>query len=202
MISEKGKVTSHNSTSQMEKMNPREESHTLTDAEQGRACPSSGVGVRGLLQAGQLDPPTSAAHLPWVDDFMKQSRGMLLLYSLKNPSFPEYMFGSNSGVMCLDIHVDHPYLVAVGHYDGNVAIYNLKKPHSQPSFCSSAKSGKHSDPVWQVSNQGGRGGVGSSMWAWSHWKREGAWGGEDHRQGDEDGRYHQVRIWVSEKGRR
>ncbi|XP_054514758.1 dynein axonemal intermediate chain 1 isoform X10 [Pan troglodytes] len=83
-------------------------------------------------------------------DFMKQSRGMLLLYSLKNPSFPEYMFGSNSGVMCLDIHVDHPYLVAVGHYDGNVAIYNLKKPHSQPSFCSSAKSGKHSDPVWQV----------------------------------------------------
>uniref|UniRef100_G3QPE5 Dynein axonemal intermediate chain 1 n=1 Tax=Gorilla gorilla gorilla TaxID=9595 RepID=G3QPE5_GORGO len=83
-------------------------------------------------------------------DFMKQSRGMLLLYSLKNPSFPEYMFSSNSGVMCLDIHVDHPYLVAVGHYDGNVAIYNLKKPHSQPSFCSSAKSGKHSDPVWQV----------------------------------------------------
>eukprot|EP00074_Homo_sapiens_P092830 XP_016870114.1 dynein intermediate chain 1, axonemal isoform X4 [Homo sapiens] len=84
-------------------------------------------------------------------DFMKQSRGMLLLYSLKNPSFPEYMFSSNSGVMCLDIHVDHPYLVAVGHYDGNVAIYNLKKPHSQPSFCSSAKSGKHSDPVWQCS---------------------------------------------------
>uniref|UniRef100_G1QYC4 Dynein axonemal intermediate chain 1 n=1 Tax=Nomascus leucogenys TaxID=61853 RepID=G1QYC4_NOMLE len=83
-------------------------------------------------------------------DFMKQSRGMLLLYSLKNPSFPEYMFSSDSGIMCLDIHVDHPYLVAVGHYDGNVAIYNLKKPHSQPSFRSSAKSGKHSDPVWQV----------------------------------------------------
>ncbi|XP_045229317.1 dynein axonemal intermediate chain 1 isoform X2 [Macaca fascicularis] len=83
-------------------------------------------------------------------DFMKQSRGMLLLYSMKNPSFPEYMFSSDSGIMCLDIHVDHPYLVAVGHYDGNVAIYNLKKPHSQPSFRSSAKSGKHSDPVWQV----------------------------------------------------
>ncbi|XP_017805271.2 dynein intermediate chain 1, axonemal isoform X3 [Papio anubis] len=84
-------------------------------------------------------------------DFMKQSRGMLLLYSMKNPSFPEYMFSSDSGIMCLDIHVDHPYLVAVGHYDGNVAIYNLKKPHSQPSFRSSAKSGKHSDPVWQCS---------------------------------------------------
>ncbi|XP_013008850.1 dynein axonemal intermediate chain 1 isoform X6 [Cavia porcellus] len=84
-------------------------------------------------------------------DFMKQSRGMLLLYSLKNPSFPEYIFSSESGIMCLDIHVDHPYLVAVGHYDGNVAIYNLKKPQAQPSFRSSPKSGKHTDPVWQCS---------------------------------------------------
>ncbi|XP_070287413.1 dynein axonemal intermediate chain 1 isoform X2 [Myotis yumanensis] len=83
-------------------------------------------------------------------DFMKQSRGMLLLYSMKNPSFPEYAFSSDSGIMCLDMHMDHPYLVVVGHYDGNVAVYNLKKPHSQPIFRSSAKSGKHTDPVWQV----------------------------------------------------
>lgn len=86
---------------------------------------------------------------------MKQSRGMLLLYSMKNPSFPEYIFSSESGIMCLDMHVDHPYLVVVGHYDGNVAIYNLKKPQSQPSFRSSAKSGKHTDPVWQVSLRSG-----------------------------------------------
>ncbi|XP_045418902.1 dynein axonemal intermediate chain 1 isoform X3 [Lemur catta] len=84
-------------------------------------------------------------------DFMKQSRGMLLLYSMKNPSFPEYIFSSDSGIMCLDMHVDHPFLVVVGHYDGNVAIYNLKKPHSQPTFRSSAKSGKHTEPVWQCS---------------------------------------------------
>ncbi|XP_059110125.1 dynein axonemal intermediate chain 1 isoform X1 [Peromyscus eremicus] len=83
-------------------------------------------------------------------DFMKQSRGMLLLYSMKNPSFPEYIFSSESGIMCLDMHVDHPYLVVVGYYDGNVAIYNLKKPHSQPCFRSTSKSGKHTDPVWQV----------------------------------------------------
>lgn len=84
---------------------------------------------------------------------MRQSRGMLLLYSMKNPSFPEYIFSSESGIMCLDMHVDHPYLVVVGYYDGNVAIYNLKKPHSQPSFRSSPKSGKHTDPVWQVSTK-------------------------------------------------
>ncbi|XP_044534053.1 dynein axonemal intermediate chain 1 [Gracilinanus agilis] len=83
-------------------------------------------------------------------DFMKQNRGMLLLYTLKNPSFPEYIFSSECGIMCLDMHVEHPYLLAVGYYDGNVAIYNLKKPHSQPSYRSTAKLGKHSEPVWQV----------------------------------------------------
>ncbi|NXO95901.1 DNAI1 protein, partial [Certhia brachydactyla] len=83
-------------------------------------------------------------------DFLKQGHGMLLLYSLKNPSFPEYSFSSESGIMCLDFHTDHPHLLAVGFYDGNVAIYNLRKASSQPSYKSSAKSGKHTEPVWQV----------------------------------------------------
>ncbi|XP_036595454.1 dynein intermediate chain 1, axonemal-like [Trichosurus vulpecula] len=75
---------------------------------------------------------------------------MLLLYTLKNPSFPEYIFSTECGIMCLDMHSMHPYLVVVGYYDGNVAIYNLKKPNSQPSYKSSSKSGRHSEPVWQV----------------------------------------------------
>ncbi|XP_072270091.1 dynein axonemal intermediate chain 1 [Pyxicephalus adspersus] len=83
-------------------------------------------------------------------DFMKQSRGMLLLYSLKNPSFPEFIFNTESGIMCLDIHKEHPYLLAVGFYDGNVAIFNLKSSSKQPKYMSSAKAGKHTDPVWQV----------------------------------------------------
>ncbi|XP_073412792.1 dynein axonemal intermediate chain 1 isoform X1 [Dendrobates tinctorius] len=83
-------------------------------------------------------------------DFMKQTRGLLLLYSLKNPSYPEYIFSTDSGIMCLDIHKDHPYLVAVGFYDGNVAIFNLKSDSPQPKSMSSAKCGKHTDPVWQV----------------------------------------------------
>lgn len=117
---------------------------------------------------------------------MKQGRGLLLLYSMKNPSFPEFIFSSESGIMCLDMHVDHPYLVVVGHYDGNVAIYNLKKPHSQPSFRSSAKSGKHMDPVWQVSlaPPDGRSGGGTP--------RGGTLGRMGHRQGDGEDR-HQLR---------
>ncbi|NP_001085877.1 dynein, axonemal, intermediate chain 1 L homeolog [Xenopus laevis] len=83
-------------------------------------------------------------------DFVKQNRGMVQFYSLKNPSFPEYVFSTDTGVMCLDIHREHPYLLAVGLYDGNVAVYNLKANTQLPAFISSAKSGKHTDPVWQV----------------------------------------------------
>lgn len=83
-------------------------------------------------------------------DFTKQSRGMLLFYTLKNSTFPEFIFPTHSGVMCLDIHKVHPYLVAVGFYDGCVAVYNLKEGGVQPAFKSTAKCGKHTDPVWQV----------------------------------------------------
>ncbi|XP_064425092.1 dynein, axonemal, intermediate chain 1, paralog 2 [Latimeria chalumnae] len=83
-------------------------------------------------------------------DFMKQHQGMLLFYSLKNPTFPEYIFQTDSGIMCLDIHKDHPCMVAVGFYDGNVAVYNLKENSPRSTYKSSARSGKHTDPAWQV----------------------------------------------------
>lgn len=41
-------------------------------------------------------------------DFSKQGKGMILFYSLKNPSFPEYTYSTESGVMCLDIHPEYP----------------------------------------------------------------------------------------------
>jgi dynein intermediate chain 1 len=52
--------------------------------------------------------------------------------------------------MSLDVHPEHPYLIAVGFYDGNVAVYNILKDKTGPEYMSNAKSGKHTDPVWQV----------------------------------------------------
>lgn len=52
--------------------------------------------------------------------------------------------------MCLDIHPDHPFLLAAGMYDGSVAIYDLKEGQDSPLFRATAKSGKHTDPVWEV----------------------------------------------------
>lgn len=75
---------------------------------------------------------------------------MLVFYSLKNSAFPEYVYPTSSGVMCLDIHVQYSHLVAVGFYDGCVAVYNLKEKGQEPVYKSTAKTGKHTDPVWQV----------------------------------------------------
>lgn len=61
-----------------------------------------------------------------------------------------YVFQLSSGVMCLDIHPDHPFLLAAGMYDGSVAIYDLKDGSASPLYRATAKSGKHTDPVWQV----------------------------------------------------
>uniref|UniRef100_A0A671TTQ8 Dynein axonemal intermediate chain 1 n=1 Tax=Sparus aurata TaxID=8175 RepID=A0A671TTQ8_SPAAU len=83
-------------------------------------------------------------------DFSKQGRGMLVFYSLKKSAFPEYTYPTPSGVLCLDIHEQHSYLVAVGFYDGCVAVYNLQEEGLEPVYKSTAKTGKHTDPVWQV----------------------------------------------------
>ncbi|XP_034095369.1 dynein, axonemal, intermediate chain 1, paralog 2 [Gymnodraco acuticeps] len=83
-------------------------------------------------------------------DFSKQGRGMLVYYSLKNSAYPEFIYPTPSGVLCLDIHEQHSYLVAVGFYDGCVAVYNNKEDGSEPMYKSTAKTGKHTDPVWQV----------------------------------------------------
>uniref|UniRef100_A0A669CGR8 Dynein, axonemal, intermediate chain 1, paralog 1 n=1 Tax=Oreochromis niloticus TaxID=8128 RepID=A0A669CGR8_ORENI len=83
-------------------------------------------------------------------DFSRQGCGMLLFYSLKNPAFPEYIYPTSSGVMCLDIHVQYFHLVAVGFYNGCVAVYSLKEEGREPVYKSTAKTGKHTDPVWQV----------------------------------------------------
>ncbi len=98
-----------------------------------------------------LHPPIhSPRSLSRPDDFTKQGRGMLVFYSLKNSAFPEYIYPTSSGVLCLDIHEQHSYLVAVGFYDGCVAVYNLKEEGLEPVYKSTAKTGKHTDPVWQV----------------------------------------------------
>ncbi|KAK9824529.1 hypothetical protein WJX72_011108 [[Myrmecia] bisecta] len=83
-------------------------------------------------------------------DFLKQSGGLACCYSLKNPSYPEYIFTTDSGVMCLDFHPQHPNLLAVGCYDGTVRVFDVRTKTNKPMYASTAVTGKHTDPVWQI----------------------------------------------------
>eukprot|EP00944_MAST-04C_sp_MAST-4C-sp1_P000344 g344.t1 len=83
-------------------------------------------------------------------DFMRQGSGMICCFSLKNTSHPEYTFSTESGVMCLDFHPQHPALLAVGCYDGTVMVFDVRNKVNKPIYISSIKTGKHTDPVWQV----------------------------------------------------
>lgn len=52
--------------------------------------------------------------------------GLVSVYSLKNPGHPEFSFSTASGMMCLDFHPEHPALLAVGCYDGHIAIFDVR----------------------------------------------------------------------------
>jgi WD40 repeat protein len=76
--------------------------------------------------------------------------GLILFWSLKNPSFPQKIFYTKSSVTSLDFSDEHPHLLAAGMYDGSVAIYDIRDQGSKPALESSHSSGKHSEPVWGV----------------------------------------------------
>ncbi|KAI9189203.1 hypothetical protein H9P43_000631 [Blastocladiella emersonii ATCC 22665] len=93
-------------------------------------------------------------------NFTKQGPGVLCCFSLKNPSFPELIFHTASGVMCIDIHPKRPHLVAAGLYDGSCLVFDLSAPSG---LAASAAGGAAGGPggVGGSSSSGGSGGSGS-----------------------------------------
>ena len=83
-------------------------------------------------------------------EFLKQGMGLINVFTLKNTQYPEYTFSTDSGVMCLDFHPQHPALLAVGCYDGTVRVFDVRRKENRHIFMSNIKTGKHTDPVWQV----------------------------------------------------
>jgi len=49
------------------------------------------------------------------------TNGTVCLFSLKNPSYPEWICPTESPVMCLDFNAQHPHLLVIG----NNAIPNI-----------------------------------------------------------------------------
>ncbi|KAM9003561.1 WD repeat-containing protein 78 isoform X3 [Sarcophilus harrisii] len=82
--------------------------------------------------------------------FREQKRGLACCWSLKNPMWPERVYPSLHGVTSVDFSISSPNLLAVGFYNGTIAIYNVQSNNSIPVLDSSESVHKHIGPIWQV----------------------------------------------------
>jgi len=83
-------------------------------------------------------------------DFSAQRDGLILFWSLKNPSYPDKIISVPCGVTCIAFSREHPNLLAAGLYDGTVCVYDIRKDEAKPTLESGAANGKHTDPVWAL----------------------------------------------------
>ena len=84
-------------------------------------------------------------------DFLKPTSGLICIFSLANPTYPEYSFTTDAGVLSVDFHPDYANLLAVGLYDGTVMVYDVARKQKQLIYKSTVETGTHTEPVWQVS---------------------------------------------------
>ncbi|KAL4236328.1 WD repeat-containing protein 78 [Mactra antiquata] len=83
-------------------------------------------------------------------EFSNQKEGLLLCWSLKNPEYPERVYTCKEGVTAADFSRVNPSLLAVGLYDGGVAVYNVRHTDDEPIIDNFLSPGKHTAPVWQI----------------------------------------------------
>ncbi|XP_050818876.1 dynein axonemal intermediate chain 4 isoform X3 [Gopherus flavomarginatus] len=82
--------------------------------------------------------------------FQEQKKGLACCWSLKNPMWPERIYQCDHGVTALDFSLANPNLLAVGTYNGTVAIYNVQTHNTTALLDSSESFDKHIGPVWQL----------------------------------------------------
>ena len=108
--------------------------------------------IKILECKSKLNPVNCKSHIfSNSDDFQNTLvKGVVCVFSLKNPTWPEYQCWTTSPVSSLDLHAEHPHMVCVGLANGNVLVYNLQKDPSIPCHMSSAEKGKHMGIVWHI----------------------------------------------------
>ncbi|BDA47428.1 Dynein intermediate chain 1, axonemal [Coccomyxa sp. Obi] len=90
-------------------------------------------------------------------DAALQGTGAVACFTLKNPSAPEFLMTTRSGVMCLHFHPHHSNLLAVGLHDGCVLVLDVRQPGARPLYEATAAVGKHMDAVAAVRWAAGEG---------------------------------------------
>ncbi|XP_047444353.1 dynein axonemal intermediate chain 4 isoform X2 [Mugil cephalus] len=84
-------------------------------------------------------------------DSQNQKSGLVCCWSVKNLMWPERIIHCDSAVTSLDFSASSPSQLAVGMYDGSIAIYNMQSQDSESHVISSREClNRHLGPVWQL----------------------------------------------------
>ena len=119
---------------------------------------TKGRNVSGL-DWNKANPDLLAATYGEFESIKDSKPGLLCLWTLKNPEYPERIYEHPVRLTCCNFSKSNPYLIAVGGYDGNISIYDLRSEDKKPILSSSNATGKHSDAVYEVQwiNKEGKG---------------------------------------------
>ena len=111
---------------------------------------SSAQNVEGAAissNSGDADDPSGG-----IDPQIRNSPGLILIWSMKNPKNPERIILSQGPVTAIDFSTGSPSLLAVGDSHGTLSVYSIRTHEScrEPLFTSMNMHGQHTDPIWRV----------------------------------------------------
>ncbi len=76
--------------------------------------------------------------------------GLILVWSAKNPEWPDKVYTFNSAATSVDFSKSNPGLLAAGFVDGSIVIYDVRKNDTKFVLNGGETTGKHRDPVWEL----------------------------------------------------
>ncbi|CAG9464388.1 unnamed protein product [Pedinophyceae sp. YPF-701] len=86
-----------------------------------------------------------------VDDGGKDEHGGLVaLWYPSSHNWPRHIIRTATGVTALDFSRRYPNILAVGLYNGAVAIYDVANRGTSPVMIANHQSGQHTEPVWRL----------------------------------------------------
>ncbi|XP_063611130.1 uncharacterized protein LOC134784877 [Penaeus indicus] len=77
------------------------------------------------------------------------ARGMLCLFTLKNPGIPERVLQPSCGVTSVQFHPSRASVLAAGRVDGAVMVVDVRFPRAPRVITSTVVAGSHLQPVCQ-----------------------------------------------------
>lgn len=83
-------------------------------------------------------------------EFNDEQSGLVCCWSLKNPEFPERYYKTEAGVTSVAFSQKHANLLAVGLFNGNINIYDVRTNNVTSLLSTSESDNKHLSPVWNL----------------------------------------------------